>query len=520
MLRSSITVTLITALGSVIGFLNQVVVARVFGASVYFDAYLLAISLPVLVSSIISSAFSYSLVPMLVRSMEVGPSYKATAAQIMLGVCLLACSLAVFGGLVSPVVVRLMGAGFAVEVQSEILYMARISWITAGLVVVTSFLIALQLAARRFAMPALVSVLPYLGMIIYGLGVGSTWGPIAIVWGMLIGYIASVSVLLARSRQDLDVLSGNLRGCSLLKDFFVHLPLVMLAVLTFSVHQFVDAYWAPRIGEASLSYLGYAQRLLVAIGTLLVAGPSAVLAPRITEALVKARPEQFFSDCLRVVKAVLIFGGFAAVVVGVLARPIIEILFQRGAFDHRATVGVASLLPLMMLGMTAMVSVVIMFRAIFAIPNISAGAVLGVLAAVLYFGLSGILSYSFGLLGIAAAYALSWWLVMFASFVFLWRGRIKSLISTENRIFVLQLAFTLGCVGIATVGGKMLVIQPLEVVGLFSLVMRAVGVGVAAVAVFYLLAIGLFRMRDMKFIVDFVWSKWLRSSSSTSPLSK
>ena len=56
MLRTSIAITLFNLIGSAIGFVNQVLIARHFGASAAVDAYLIAIGLPTLVMGIFWNA--------------------------------------------------------------------------------------------------------------------------------------------------------------------------------------------------------------------------------------------------------------------------------------------------------------------------------------------------------------------------------------------------------------------------------------------------------------------------------
>ena len=67
MFRSTLIVSLLAALGSVVSFLNQLVLARLFGTGGQMDAYLLSVSIPVTVSSLLSGTLGYQLVPALLR---------------------------------------------------------------------------------------------------------------------------------------------------------------------------------------------------------------------------------------------------------------------------------------------------------------------------------------------------------------------------------------------------------------------------------------------------------------------
>ena len=206
-------------------------------------------------------------------------------------------------------------------------------------------------------------------------------------------------------------------------------------VVCFTVYQAIDAYWAPHIGMGNLAYLGYAQRILVGVGTLMVAGPSAVLLPRLAEAYVQGRNIDLLQDTARGSRAVIAFATPAAIFISLLAEPLVGLLFERGAFDHRATSGVTEVLPLMMLGMVLMLCVVILFRALFSRQEVLLAAQLGILATVLYFFLSGALSRNMGVKGIAIAYALSWGVVLVLGGVGIWQGK-SSICTNENILFI------------------------------------------------------------------------------------
>ena len=101
----------------------------------------------------------------------------------------------------------------------------------------------------------------------------------------------------------------------------------------------------------------------------------------------------------------------AAAVLGVLALPIVRFLFVRGAFGEPESAALAHLLPWMFGGMVAMSCMTLAFKALFAQGRVRQAAALSAAGAMLYFVSAGLLVGMFGLPGIGAAYALTWWLV-------------------------------------------------------------------------------------------------------------
>ena len=63
MLKKSIISSFITLIVSLLSFINQVVIAKFFGASGEIEMYIAITSIPTLISGLISSGFNYAALP-------------------------------------------------------------------------------------------------------------------------------------------------------------------------------------------------------------------------------------------------------------------------------------------------------------------------------------------------------------------------------------------------------------------------------------------------------------------------
>lgn len=187
-----------------------------------------------------------------------------------------------------------------------------------------------------------------------------------------------------------------------------------LSMLTFSVFQIVDAYWGKKLGESVISYLGYSQRIVIALGALVISGPSAVLIPKLTEAYKKGDLDTYYRDTATVIKLVFALTSFAALLGAFFSIDIVRIMFQRGGFTEVSTRNVAEILPYILIGMVFMLCVVISFRSIFVQPITYKTGLVGILTLILYFTLSGILSKSYNIKGIAFAYIITWIIIFYS----------------------------------------------------------------------------------------------------------
>jgi len=503
MIGSSILVSSLTLIAGLMSFLNQLVIARLFGASVDMETYLIAISIPLFVSGVLSAVLSYSLVPALVAHKADPATYRRFAGLLLLSLVVVAMVIACAGFVAAPVQVGILGGSLSARARADAIQIARISWLTAALTLVVGHLNAMHNAARIFLMPVAVSILPLVGMIVGGLAFGSAHGPLAIAWGMSAGYLLAIPALLLRSLPTLDLSTHCLRLWKDVTGYLIRAPLMLLAMLCFTVYQSIDAYWAPQVGTGNLAYLGYAQRILVGIGTLVIAGPSAVLLPRLAEAHAEGRNIDLLHDTARTVRTVIAFATPPAIFVSLLAEPLVRLCFERGAFEHQATLGVAGVLPLMMLGMVMMLCVVILFRALFSRHDLTRAALLGILATVIYFAISGFLCQRWGVKGIAIAYALSWWLVLVLAALSLWRGHMGLLLCKENRVFAKRLVLIALVMAIVVISGRYWINAPK--MGSEVLLLQLALIAVLACLTYFTVAIRILKIDEVCIIYDFLF---------------
>ena len=192
MIGSSILVSVLSLVAGIASFLSQLVVARLFGASVDMDAYLIAISIPLFVSGVCSAVFSYSLVPALIAHNTDSSAYMRFAGLLFLCVTAAAVVITCAGFAAAPLQIHVLGSSLPLEARCEAMRVARVSWLTVGLTLLVGYLGAMRNAARKFFLPAFLTISPFVGMIVAGLVFGSTWGPLSIAWGMFAGYLLAV----------------------------------------------------------------------------------------------------------------------------------------------------------------------------------------------------------------------------------------------------------------------------------------------------------------------------------------
>lgn len=416
MFRSTLVISLLALVASGISFANQLVLARFFGTSFQMDMYLLAISLPLMICGLLGGVLGYLLVPALMRAeAEQGASDGLLQALVWgLGGGAVVVGLAFAAGagwMIHAINGALPGREYALATE-----VARVAWLWVPLAVLGSTYTAALHVRLRFVPAAIFAWMPMLGALTGCLAAHSVMGVKAVAVGQLLGY----GVMVAGLRLSLGRV-GTGRDWSDLRKVLAEFPLALAALLLFVIYPFSDAFWGSRVGPSVVSYLGYGQRLTVGISGLIVTGATTVIFPRLARQAAQGEAHAMRFELARSVRTMLLCVAPMATIGGVLALPMIQFLFQRGAFSLANARGLAGFLPFMFLGMVAMSCMGLVYKALFAQGARLAAAVLSLGGSAAYFLLSGLLGRHFGVRGIGMAYAIAWWLVFAVGLRYLWR---------------------------------------------------------------------------------------------------
>jgi peptidoglycan biosynthesis protein MviN/MurJ (putative lipid II flippase) len=199
------------------------------------------------------------------------------------------------------------------------------------------------------------------------------------------------------------------------------LPLAGIGAFCFTAHSAIDAWIAPAIGQGVLSHQALAQRLVIALGAVLTAGPF-MLAPSITAALIiDNRYRDTLKFCLRVGGILTSICLVASVATLSIGRCLITFTFERGAFGSDDTDAVVKNLSILLLGAGPMLSTTIIFRVFHNLSKYRQMVYLSFAWVLIYGMFAKFLSDWLGLITLSVAYAVAWWLIGISAFLILLR---------------------------------------------------------------------------------------------------
>jgi putative peptidoglycan lipid II flippase len=344
--RATLTVGAANLLGRVTGLARDVIFAAAFGAGVESDAYNAALRVPQLLRELVAEgSLQNVVVPAFSHEAERGGDKAAwELASAVFGALLL--FLGVVTGLFwigAELWVRLVADGFRADPAKFALAASLTRWLSpflAGLSL-SAFFGGLLNARGRFFVPALAQNVLNVGVIAACLlGADIRWVAAATTLTGFLQVLLCVPGLRAAGFSFRPRLQAHPALGKLLRWF----GMAFVGVVTVQFNLLVESQWASDYGDGVLTWLLGSFRL-VQLPLALVAGSLATtLIPSL--AAVVARGER--AEAGGLLAATLRTHNFfvvpASVGLGVLAEPIVRLVYERGAFDAADTAGTAAML--------------------------------------------------------------------------------------------------------------------------------------------------------------------------------
>ncbi len=405
-------------------FLLLTLVAWWFGTSPAVDAFNAALAVPIAVSAVLAAPLPLVLIPEMVRLFQDrrdAASWRLAASVVGLFVSL--------GTLLAAVIAwRPLGAagflfsGFSPgELELAAGFLIRLCWLIPLNVAIT-LLQAVHHARQHFRLAAVSNLFGVTVPLLWISGLSEVT-LLDIAHGTVAGGVVAVATLLLPLGRSLAGGGRSHRysaaepGDAGIWRFCVLVLPLLLAGIYARIDPLVDRMIASHLEPGSIAELGYAQRLMTALATLVSSGLSVAIFPQLV-AHGEGAQQQRHAGLLALSWRFLVFLLVPCIVAVLLfGRSIVSDLFERGEFGPEATRSVAALLSILM-GMLAAASIgEIAAKSLYARGYTRGPAVIAVVGFTIGVVLKLTLSRPFGIAGVAAGTTLYYLLNVS---VFLW----------------------------------------------------------------------------------------------------
>lgn len=413
LVRSFGLFVLLTTIGRVLGFVREMALAAVFGASDVSDAYTIAFSIPGVLFVAAGTAITTVMVPMLAGYLARGDraAFRRLAwtlfhALLLILLVLLALALAGSGWLV-----RLFAPGFAGE-QFELT--RRLTMIMLPGIIfmgLEGWMEGVLNASRNFTTPAAASIPMNIVLITATWFLGSRYGIEAVAWGTLAGFAAQVLLQWSALRKIglgylpvLDWRDPDLRTAAR------RTTPVLLATVTRQASQMVNRALASGLPAGSAAALSFAYRVYTLPLGLLAIPLVTVLYPEMAEQGARNQFKALSATINRALRLLTFIMAPLTAGTVLLRVEITALIYERGAFDRADTLLTATALLFYSLGLIPFAWRELLSRAMYSLGDTRTPATNGMMSMGLSIVLALVLVRFMDHGGIALATALAtWW---------------------------------------------------------------------------------------------------------------
>jgi putative peptidoglycan lipid II flippase len=270
MYKSAILVTFMTALMGLSGLLIQLLIAKNFGVGLSFDSLTYCLSLPLLLTGILSSYSSYVITPIILKEKD---SYiRNTLISEFIYKSLFACILVI---LTTPFLTYIQ-LHYILIPSNDILnfqdtrLMIICYWIFFAFQIVLAAMVSILNGMGRHFTPTILAICQPLIVIVIFLLFKSKGISIFSI-GAALGSFACV--LLGIYFLFNNLVSIRFHSKPISWETIKYSILIVMGVNSFSIFSVIDAHYAPLAGIGILSTLSLSQRVIISIGNLAVIGP-------------------------------------------------------------------------------------------------------------------------------------------------------------------------------------------------------------------------------------------------------
>lgn len=409
----------LTMVSRVLGFVREMVMARILGANIYADAFLVAFRLPNTFRRFFGEgAFSAGFVPLFSQryhgegGLDEARKFSEEVLAVFLPVLL---AFTIIGQIAMPAMVWLLASGFAGDPEKFELtnWLSRLTFPYLMLISLVSLYSGVLNSMHKFAAAAFAPALLNLAMLVALLLVpqGGVASAEALSVAVVVGGVVQLALVWWAARQaGISLRLRRPRITPGVRQFFRVVIPATFAAGVYQVSILIDTQFISYLAEGSMAHLNYADRLnQLPLGIIGTALGTAIL-PSISKFVDQGNAEEAQKIQNQAIELGMLLTLPAAIAFAAAGVPLVTALFRGGEFTPQDAIITGNTLAIIALGLPAYVLVKVLTPGFFAREDTKTPLRIAMWVLGANIALNFALVPSMGLYGLALALALTAWL--------------------------------------------------------------------------------------------------------------
>lgn len=409
MKKTALILMILTIFSKVFGFARDITLAYFYGTSNISDAYLISITIPLVIFSFIGTGINTGYIPMYSKIQNIKGTKEANRfTSNLVNFLIVICTIIfILGILFTNQIVKVFASGFQGHTFALAVKFTKISFLGMyfiGLIYIFNGFLQLK---ENYIIPALVGF-PLNICIIASIFLSSKTNVVVLSIGSVIATAAQLILILPftykkgyRYKFIIDIKDEHIKRMA-----YIALP-VIIGVSVNEINTLVDRTIASQISIGGISALNYANRLNGFVQGIFVLSIATVMYPMISKMAAENNITGFKKSVSEAISSINLLVLPTTIGAMIFAEPIVRLLFGRGAFDANAISMTSCALFFYSIGMIGFGLREVLSRTFYSLQDTKTPMINAAIAMIMNIILNIILSKSLGIGGLALATSIS-----------------------------------------------------------------------------------------------------------------
>lgn len=336
--QTAVLMMILTLISKLLGFVRELVLANFYGASYIVDAYVLAQSIPGMIFGGVFAAIGTAYLPTFSKITETkgeNEGNQFTSRLITLGT-IAACVAFIFGFLLSDWLVSIIAPKFNEETAYLSAFYLKIIFSYMIFNCASQILTSYMQYNNSYLHPIIGGYFQNIAVIAFII-ISAYSSYYYIAFGLFFGYLLMMVYIYAFARMKGYKYSFDIKFGKQIKDVLLLSLPVFVGTSISNINSFVDKTLASSLQEGSIASLNYGYLLITLIVGLTTSIISTIIYPKITKAK-NLNDWSFYNTAVdKGIYLIVIIGLPSSLGLIAFSDQIVQVVYERGAFDEAAT---------------------------------------------------------------------------------------------------------------------------------------------------------------------------------------